>query len=141
MNRQDAKDAKLRREEPGVELDRLAHDVIGAAIEVHRVMGPGFLEVVYEDALAMELEDRGIAFARQLELPLQYKGRPLNRSHRLDLLVDRQLIVELKATVDHHPIYEATVLSYLRAFDLPLGLLINFNVPLLKNGIRRIVCT
>lgn len=141
MNRQDAKSAKAPRQEPGPELDDLAHRVIGAAIEVHRVLGPGFLEAVYEDALVMELSDRGIPVQQQVELPLLYKGRPLNRSHRLDLLVDQQLIVELKATVEHHPIFEATVLSYLKAFEMPLGLLINFNVPLLKAGIRRIVRT
>jgi GxxExxY protein len=136
MNRQDAKDAK--RDEPSEELDQLAHAVIGAAIEVHRILGPGFLESVYEDALCVELELRGIPFANQKEIKLYYKGHDVGKD-RLDVLVAEKLIVELKAVEALAPIHSAQVISYLKATGLHLGLLINFNVPVLKNGIKRVV--
>ncbi len=140
MNRQDAEGAKKGRErlEPSGRLDKLAYDVIGAAIEVHRHLGPGFLESVYEEALAVEFELRGLTFERQLAVSVKYKDRSVGRS-RLDLLVQQELIVELK-TVEHlAPIHTAQVLSYLKALNLPLALLINFNVPVLKQGIKRIL--
>lgn len=112
--------------------------VIGAAIEVHRVLGSGFLESVYEEALAAELELRGIRFNRQKVVAVNYKGRRVGEG-RLDLLVGNTLIVELKAVANITPIHEAQVLSYLKMTGYPLGLLINFNVPLLKDGIRRII--
>ena len=128
------------RREPGQDLDALAHSVIGAAIGVHRELGPGFLESVYEEAMAYELSLCFIPFARQVEVPVRYKGRTVGR-HRIDLLVDGRLIVELKAVDVLAAVYTAQVLSYLRATSHPLGLLINFNAPLLRTGIKRVVNT
>ena len=103
MNRQDAKAAESLRVEPNTELDDLAHRVIGAAIEVHRLLGPGFLESVYEEALCVELTLRGIRFARQLPIIVKYKGEQVDEA-RLDLLVDERLVVELKAVEGVAPI-------------------------------------
>lgn len=124
--------------EPTAELDRLTHEVIGAAIEVHRVLGPGFLESVYEEALCVELASRRIPFARQVPTAVRYKNHQVG-DHRLDLLVSGQLVVELKTVEDFAPIHTAQVISYLKATGHRLGLLINFNEPVLKNGIKRIV--
>ena len=124
--------------EPTPELDRLANATIGAAIEVHRTLGPGFLESVYEEALAIELETRRIPCARQVPIAVIYKGHPVGEG-RLDLLVADRLIVELKAVEALAPIHTAQLMSYLKATRHPLGLLINFNVPVLKMGIRRVV--
>ncbi|HLG13366.1 MAG TPA: GxxExxY protein [Blastocatellia bacterium] len=141
MNRQDAKNAKTtaEREEPSEELDRLAYAVIGAAIEVHRVLGPGYLESVYEEALCLELARRRIPFTRQVAIAVAYKGDIVGEG-RLDLLVGGILVVELKAVEALAPIHTAQVISYLKTTGHPLGLLINFNVVVLKDGgIRRIV--
>ena len=113
--------------------------VIGAAIEVHKTLGPGLLESVYEECLCRELGLRNIPFERQKDLPIDYKGVKLNAGYRLDLLIDDQLIVELKSCDSLLPIYEAQLLTYLRLAGFKLGLLINFNIPLLKDGIKRIV--
>lgn len=126
--------------EPDVKLDKLAHQVIGAAIEVHRLLGPGYLEQVYEEALAVELKLRDIPFQKQMAIALDYKGQPVGQG-RLDFLVDGCLVLELKAVESLHPVFNAQVISYLKTLQLPLGLLINFNVAILKNGIRRIVYT
>ena len=126
------------RSEPSPELDRLAHEVIGAAIEVHRVLGPGFLETIYEEALCFELQLRGIPFVRQHALHVTYKDHEVGEG-RLDLLVGGELIVELKAVDTIAPIHRAQVLSYLKASGFRLALLINFNVAVLRNGIERIV--
>jgi GxxExxY protein len=124
--------------EPKKRTDELAHDVIGAAIEVHRHLGPGFLESVYEEALCVELADRRIPFERQKEISLLYKDREIGK-HRVDLLVGGSLIVELKTVEALAEIHTAQVISYLKATGLSLGLLINFNVSILKNGIKRVV--
>ena len=124
--------------EPPKELDAAANAVIGAAIEVHRHLGPGFLESVYEEALSIELGLRGIKFERQKSLSVYYKGQSVGDG-RVDLWVDGSLIVELKALDRIIPIHHAQLISYLKAGALPLGLIINFNEKLLKNGIRRIV--
>ncbi|MEK6281995.1 MAG: GxxExxY protein [Acidobacteriota bacterium] len=124
--------------EPDSELDRLAHQVIGAAIEVHRQLGPGLLEGVYEKALCIEFELRGITFQTQSGVGITYKGRPVGRG-KMDLLVGDRLIVELKAVEKLAPIHLAQMISYLRMTKRALGLLINFNVPVLKEGIRRVV--
>lgn len=124
--------------EPNRELDQLAHAVIGAAIEVHRALGPGFLESVYEEALSFELEQRAVPFTRQHVISVSYKGRPVGEG-RLDMLVAGWLVVELKAVDVLAPIHMAQVISYLKATGHKLGLLINFNVPILKQGIRRVV--
>lgn len=115
----------------------LSGQVIGAAIEVHRVLGPGFLEVVYEEALCVELAIRGLRFSRQVVVAVNYKGHEIGEG-RLDLLVENVLIVELKAVEDLLPIHTAQVLSYLKTTKHRLALLINFNEPLLKKGIRRL---
>src|SRR5512135_3096542 len=117
--------------EPDAETNRLAFTVIGAAIEVHRWFGPGFLENVYEAALAVELASRSIPFEQQKGIPLLYKGRVI-ATHRLDLLVGERLVVELKAVDAIAPVHVAQMISYLTATQLSLGLLINFQVPILK---------
>jgi GxxExxY protein len=126
--------------EPDGKTDGLAHAVIGAAIEVHRHLGPGFLESVYEEALCVELAVREISFERQKEISLTYKGHQIGRQ-RIDLLVGQSLIVELKTVEALADIHKAQVISYLKATGLSLGMLINFNVPVLKNGIQRVVYT
>lgn len=124
--------------EPDRETDELAHALIGAAIEVHRVLGPGFLEEVYEQALCVELRLRGIPFERQKPTKVEYKGEYVGEG-RLDLMVNDRLVVELKAVREVAPIHTAIVLSYLKASDRRLALLINFKVPRLRDGIQRIV--
>ena len=116
----------------------ISNKVIGAAIEVHRVLGAGFLESVYESALAVEFQKRQISFERQKVISLTYKGHPVGEN-RLDFLVENILVVELKAVSQLTPLHEAQALSYLKATKRNVALLINFNVPLLKNGIRRII--
>lgn len=128
----------MERVEPSAEMDRLAHQVIGGAIEVHRALGPGFLESVYEQALAVELTLRNIPFARQVGIGVAYKGHTVGEG-RVDFLVGGELIVELKAVEDLGVIHTAQVMSYLKASGRKLGLLINFNVLILKNGVRRVV--
>jgi len=112
--------------------------VIGAAIEVHRMLGPGYLESVYEEALAVEMELRGISFQKQAAFALSYKGRPVGEG-RLDFLVEGCLIVELKAVDMLAPIHTAQALSYLKATGHHLALLINFNVPALQKRLNRVV--
>ena len=126
------------RQEPDQETDRLATAVIGAAIEVHRILGPGYLESIYEGALAVELELRGVPFERQKPVCVAYKGHKIGEG-RLDVLAGDKLIVELKTVDGLAPIHTAQVMSYLKAMNLPLGLLINFNVPVLRYGIRRVI--
>jgi len=121
------------------EANRLSQLIIGAAIEVHRSLGPGLLESAYQECLCRELFLREVPFERQQSLPLEYKGIRVECSYRLDLLVGGLVIVELKSAEGIDPIHEAQLLTYLRLSGLWLGLLINFNVPVLKNGIRRIV--
>ena len=124
--------------EPDERLDSLARAVVDAALEVHRVLGPGFAESVYEEALAVELSRRAIAFERQVPLTVKYKGFCVGEG-RVDLLVGGQLIVELKSVEQLAAVHVAQVISYLKAFDRPLGLLITFNVKLLRSGVRRII--
>jgi GxxExxY protein len=120
-------------------LNHLTERIIGAAIEVHRALGPGLLESAYETCLVFELAQQNITVERQKPLPVVYKGISLDCGYRLDLLVEQSVIVEIKA-VDHlAPIHQAQLLSYLKLFGSSVGLLINFNVKLLKNGIWRAV--
>ena len=135
MNRQDAKSAK---EEPNQNLDVLAHRVIGVAIEVHRVLGPGYLESVYEEAMAVELEIQRIGFNRQLAFAVPYKDKNVGEG-RIDFLIEESLIVELKAVDKLAPIHTAQVISYLKATGHTLGLLVNFNEKLLRTGIQRVI--
>jgi len=118
--------------------NELSGKVIGAAIEVHKILGPGLLESAYEECLCHELELRAIPFERQKELPLEYKGVALDCGYRLDLVVANKLILELKTCEALEPIHEAQLLTYLKLTGIKLGLLINFNVPVLKEGIKRL---
>ena len=124
--------------EPSKDVDGLAHPVIGAAIEVHRTLGPGYLESLYEEALVHELRLQNIPYERQVTIFVEYKGLKIGEG-RLDLLIDKKLPVELKAVEALAPIHQAQLLSYLKMTGLQLGLLINFNVPLLKQGIKRVI--
>jgi GxxExxY protein len=128
------------RREPDEEVDLLAWDLIGAAIAVHRALGAGFAESVYEEALCVELGLRGIPFRRQVPIEVEYKGTRVG-NNVLDLLVAERLIVELKAVDRLAGVHHAQLLSYLRAANKELGLLINFNVRFLRDGICRIINT
>ncbi|MEO8008652.1 MAG: GxxExxY protein [Betaproteobacteria bacterium] len=117
----------------------LSGEIIGAAIEVHRVLGLGLLESLYEEALVLELGLRGIKVSRQLEVPVDYKGHRLQNLLRLDLLIGDQIIVEVKSVEKILPVHEAQLLGYLRMTQKQLGLLINFNSAILSRSVRRIV--
>ena len=117
----------------------LSHAIIGAAIEIHRTLGPGLLEAVYEECLAREFALRNIQFERQKPIPLVYKDLKLECGYRLDFLVSGRIVLEIKSIEAIAPIHESVMLTYLRLSGTPLGLLINFNVPVLKDGIRRYV--
>jgi GxxExxY protein len=119
------------------ERDPLTEQVIGAAIEVHRVLGPGLLESVYQKCLCHELGLRGIEYQEQVELPVVYKGDKLDCNFFMDIVIPGSLVIELKAVEQLLPVHEAQLLTYLKLSGIRLGLLINFNVPLLKNGIKR----
>ena len=124
---------------PGPEpIDKVTEAVIGAAIEVHRTLGPGFLESIYEEALCVELSLRGVRFARQAPVGVDYKGHRIGES-RLDLLVEDSVVVELKTVDALAQIHTAQVISYLKATGCRIGLIINFNVKRLTDGIKRIV--
>jgi GxxExxY protein len=120
--------------------NKISASVIDAAIEVHRALGgPGLLECIYEDALAYELRLRNVPFVRQLPVPVLYKGVPIRDALRLDLLVDDRVIVEVKATESQLKVYPAQVLTYLRLTQRKIGLVLNFGLPLLRDGIIRVV--
>jgi GxxExxY protein len=121
--------------------DQLSNKVIGCAIEVHRELGPGLLESAYEQCLAAELGRSRIPFQLQVDLPVSYKGTRLDCNYRIDLLIDQQLIIELKCVDQLLKIHEAQILTYMRLAKVKVGLLINFNVPVLKKGIKRFLLT
>ena len=121
------------------ELDSITKQVIGGAIDVHRALGPGLLESVYETCLASELIDRGIRVERQKGLPVTYKEITLESGYRLDLLVNDKVIVEIKAVELLSPLHKSQLLTYLKLSGLRVDLLINFNVPELRKGVQRIV--
>jgi GxxExxY protein len=123
----------------GSDSDPLTERVIGLAINVHRALGPGLLESAYEECLCFELREAGILFDRQLPLPIVYKGIRLDCGYRLDVVLERDLIVEIKSVERLLPIHEAQMLTYLRLSGIKTGLLVNFNSVLLKDGIRRFV--
>jgi GxxExxY protein len=129
MNRRDAETQSFR---------ALTEKVIGACIDLHRHLGPGLLESAYEECLCYELAQLGIHFERQKPLPVKYKSVNLDCGYRLDLVIENKIIVELKAVESLLPIHEAQLLTYLKLSGLTLGLLNNFNVPVLKNGIKRV---
>ena len=118
-------------------LDQITDNIIGAAIDVHRELGPGLLESAYEACLAYELVERGLKFERQKLLPVVYREVTIEAGYRLDLLVEGRVVVEIKAVDRTEPIHKAQLLSYLRLSGCKVGLLINFNVRLLKDGIKR----
>jgi GxxExxY protein len=126
-------------EEKEDDRDPLTFAVIGAAIEVHRELGPGLLESAYEECLGYEFAERGILFRRQVVMPVVYKKITLRDAYRLDFLIRDQLILELKATDRKQEVHEAQLLTYLKLSGLKKGLLINFQVPMLKLGIRRFI--
>jgi len=119
--------------------NEISNEVIGAAIEVHRNLGPGLLESAYEECLCYEFDRRGIKYERQKPLPIAYKETKLDCGYRLDLVVNDLVILELKAVDQIQPIHSAQVLTYLKLSKMKLGILINFNVTVLKSGIKRIV--
>ena len=122
-----------------MELNQITDQIIGASIDVHLSLGPGLLESAYEACLAYELVQRGLIVEQQKSLPIIYKEVSLDTGYRLDLLVERSVIVELKAVDSLTPLHKAQLLSYLKLSGLKLGLLINFNVRVLKNGIQRVI--
>lgn len=126
--------AKTRRN-----VEELASIVVDTALHLHRDLGPGLLETVYEAVLARLLDQKGLLVERQKPVPIHYQGVEINEGFRLDLLVDGQLIVELKSIENLHPVHPKQLLTYLRLMNLPLGLLINFGAPLLKDGLKRVV--
>jgi len=126
--------------QPALSLENALTDrIIGAAIEVHRHLGPGLLESAYEECLCYELSLIGLKFQRQVHLPVKYKEVLLDCAYKMDIVVEDTVILELKTVDDLLPIHRAQLLTYLKAYDRRVGLLINFNVPILKNGLRRMV--
>lgn len=122
-----------------VKINELTHHIIGAAIAVHRVLGPGLLESTYEACLTLELTNRALMFERQKILPVIYRGIKIDTGYRVDLIVNRTVIVELKSIERFERIHTAQLLTYLKLTGCPVGLLINFNVRVLTDGIRRVV--
>ena len=121
------------------ELDHISNEVIGAAIEVHRVLGPGLLESAYEESLAWELGLRQIALRRQVRIPVSYKGLTIEEGYRADMIVGDGVIVELKCVDTLDPVHTAQVLTYLKMTGLKLGMLLNFRVDVMRRGIKRVV--
>ena len=119
--------------------DKLTHDVIACAIEVHKTLGPGLLESAYEQCLLFELRQRGIAALSQVQLPVIYKGNEIDAGYRLDIIIPNQLILELKAVDKVLPIHHAQILTYMKLAKIDKALLINFNVTRLVDGIKRFV--
>lgn len=122
-----------------MEINALTENIIGAAIEVHRALGPGLLESAYKKCLCHELALRGVPYRAEYPLPVVYKNVSLDCGYQIDILVANTVVVELKAVERMHPVYEAQLLTYLRLGGWKVGLLINFHVPLLKKGIKRMV--
>ena len=122
-----------------VEIEQLAAQTVNAALTVHRALGPGLLESAYQECLAIELSLAGLNLEREKALPLVYRGHSIESAYRLDLLINGKLLVELKAIESVQPIHRVQVTTYLKILKLPLGLLINFNVPLIKDGISRVL--
>ena len=119
--------------------DPLTEQVIGCAIEVHRALGPGLLEAVYEECLCHELHENGLGFQRQSPVPVTYKAVNLETGFRADLVIEKELLIEIKAVERLLPVHQAQVLTYLKLSGIPNGLLLNFNTRVLKDGIRRFV--
>lgn len=122
-----------------IELDPLATKLVDCALQVHKALGPGLLESYYEQAMSIEMESQGIKFQRQALVPVFYKDTLLNGEFRLDFLVENKIVLELKSVEIMNPVYQAQILTYMKISKAKLGLLMNFNVPLIKNGIKRFV--
>jgi GxxExxY protein len=122
-----------------LDVNKTTEAIIGAAIEVHRHLGPGLLESAYEECLCEELSLRGLTHTRQVALPVTYKGKKLEVGYRIDILVNNEVVVELKAVDAILPIHEAQTLTYMRLGGWKVGLILNFYVPLMKNGVKRLV--
>lgn len=118
-------------------IDLIGREVVDTAFQVHKTLGPGLLENIYEEAFCCELRDKSINFEQQKIIPIQYKNHKLNMNYRLDLLIENSIIVELKCIDRLTPVHDAQILTYLKLMDLRLGYLINFNVPIIKEGIKR----
>lgn len=119
-------------------INQITEKIIGCAISVHRVLGPGLLESAYEECLCYELSQSNLNFERQVPLPVIYKGVKLDCGYRMDIVVENLVIIEIKAVEKILSVHEAQILSYLKLYNKKLGLLLNFHVPVLKNGIKRI---
>ena len=122
-----------------MKINEITNEIIGSAIEVHKELGPGLLESAYEECLAFELREKGLEIERQKELPIKYKQVQLDFAYRLDIVAENKVIVELKSVESLLPIHTAQLLSYLKLSKLKVGLLVNFNVPQLTNGVKRVV--
>ena len=120
------------------EWNLISHQILGCCLAIHKTLGPGLLESVYERALALEMADKGIGFARQVEVEATYKGRDLGLGFRADIIIEKRLLVELKAVDELTPAHLAQTMTYLRLLKLKRGLLLNFNKRLLKEGIKRV---
>ncbi len=121
------------------ELNLLSKQVVDSMFKVHQALGPGFLEKVYEECLCIEFSDRKIPYTRQSPVNLTYNDRPVPADFRLDMVVDGKILIELKTVEQLHPVHEAQIYSYLKMSGLPMAFLVNFNVPLIKDGIKRYV--
>ena len=121
------------------EINKLSGIILDSAIEVHKILGPGLLESVYEICLCKELDLRKIRYRRQVSLPIEYKGEKLDADYKIHILVENEIIIELKSVEILHPVFEAQLLTYLKLADKKLGLLINFNVPRLIDGFKRMI--
>ena len=140
MNHQDTKGTKRNDDIETQSFDLVGKDIVDAAFKVHKSLGPGLLESVYEECMAHELAaNRGLKVERQVELPIRFDGLVLTSRLRLDMLVERSVIVEMKAVETMIPLYEAQLITYLKLTGLRLGYLINFNVALIKQGIKRMI--
>jgi GxxExxY protein len=120
-----------------MDINKITEVIIGCAIEVHKILGPGLLESIYEECLFFELKQAGLKVERQLPVSIIYKGNKLDSGFKLDLLVEDEVIIELKSVNEFNPVYEAQILTYMKLKNVEIGLLINFNVKLLKDGIKR----
>ena len=121
------------------QINKLSGIILDSSIEVHKILGPGLLESVYEICLCKEFDLRGVRYKRQVTLPIEYKGEELDADFRIDILVEDKIIIELKSVEILHPVFEAQLLTYLKLADKRLGLLINFNVPRLIDGFKRLI--
>lgn len=124
---------------PTLEAEKIAKEIVDSAFKVHKTLGPGLLESVYEVCMTHELVGRGLSVETQLDVPIHYDDILIKAGFRLDMLVEKEIIVELKAVEQMHPVFDAQIMTYLKLANKRIGFLINFNVPLIKDGIKRII--